>query len=388
MSSSEDEAQSPVNGASSSKDPLPPLNSDAASSDEELPAKKSKNYKRPRIEWQQVLRFRRGDDAIIAEEEMKHQIHQAHTKIMEDSRLVRLPGHVPGPKDVGMWKIKSEYAIDGGHTSVKWCQCPMHYRFGCKVQIKLYESPTYYLLEVRGEHNADSHAPEKERSKHLTVKQIQAIHTGVRMAPAQSAVTLRRNLVNFSPEKQINPIKIRNVRRQVAKFRAELTLEQLDNFRIDDSYGSLVRFSDAKWFRTLIDQHNDADLPFHFDLFEPFVIGRDLNPEDDIVYLNFSTIWHLCNFLRNIAAGWMLQICADGTYKVWRRGVAIYVIGVNSVPHKSNPVCWAVIPESESKEVCHGTWRAVQSAAFMMMKLINAAGATGTCIAVTMSFSV
>ena len=50
MSSSEDEAQSPVTGASSSNDPPPPLNRDASSSDDELPAKKSRKYKRPRIE--------------------------------------------------------------------------------------------------------------------------------------------------------------------------------------------------------------------------------------------------------------------------------------------------------------------------------------------------
>ncbi len=49
------------------------------------------------------------------------------------------------------------------------------------------------------------------------------------------------------------------------------------------------------------------DSHFHFNLFEHFVIGRDLNPKDDIVYITFSMIWHLCNFLCNIEAGWLLQ---------------------------------------------------------------------------------
>ena len=120
----------------------------------------------------------------------------------------------------------------------------MDHRFGCKVQIKLYDGPTYISLDVRGVQDADSHAPEKERSKHLTVKQLHALHTGVRMSPTQSARSLRRNLANFSPEKQINPLKIRNVRRQVAKFRAQITREQLDNVKIDDSYDSLVRYTD------------------------------------------------------------------------------------------------------------------------------------------------
>ena len=61
-------------------------------------------------------------------------------------------------------------------------------------------TPLYRALQVRGEHNADSHSPDKERSKHLTVKQIHAIATGVRMAPNQSARTLRRNPTNFDEE--------------------------------------------------------------------------------------------------------------------------------------------------------------------------------------------
>ena len=66
-----------------------------------------------------------------------------------------------------------------------------------------------------------------------------------------------------------------------------------------------------------------------------------------------------------------MQVNGDGTYKVCRRGVAVYVIGVNSVPQVNNPVCFAVIPEVETKKVCQGMWRAVQSTAFMIMKLIK-----------------
>jgi hypothetical protein len=82
---------------------------------------------------------------IIEEDEMKLQILQAHNKIMEDLslRFVRLLGHVPGLTDVGMWKLKSEFTIDGGQTVFKWCQCPMVYRFGCKVQINVYDGPAY-----------------------------------------------------------------------------------------------------------------------------------------------------------------------------------------------------------------------------------------------------
>ncbi len=114
-------------------------------------------------------------------------------------------------------------------------------------------------------------------------------------------------------------------------------MEQLDNYKIDESFGSLVRYSDAKLFAKLLEHHNDEKLDFHFDLFEPFVIGRDLNAKDDIVYLNFSSIWHLLNFIRNLTAGWLLQLNGDATYNVG----ALYCIGVNSIPHINNQVCFA-----------------------------------------------
>ena len=76
MSSSDDEAPSPVNGASSSKDPPPPLESESSDKEEEVPISKSKkSYKRPRIEWREVLALSKGDDATMGEDEMKLQIH-------------------------------------------------------------------------------------------------------------------------------------------------------------------------------------------------------------------------------------------------------------------------------------------------------------------------
>ncbi len=94
-----------------------------------------------------------------------------------------------------IWLIMAVQAWNG--ATVLW-----HIASVVHVKSKLYDGPLsqYTALHVRGEHNADSHAPEMERSKLLTVKQIQAITTGVRMAPAQSARSLRRNITNFIVE--------------------------------------------------------------------------------------------------------------------------------------------------------------------------------------------
>ena len=99
MSSSDEEGPHSLElGASSSKGPPPALNAESESSDDGV-AKKvrkvaNKSYKRPRIEWRTVHHFAKGDEATMGEDEMTLRITEEYNKIMEDSRLVRLPGHV------------------------------------------------------------------------------------------------------------------------------------------------------------------------------------------------------------------------------------------------------------------------------------------------------
>ena len=109
MSSSEEEAQSPELGASSSKDPPPPLESgdafttptkkkgrpnpsasqdssdsdaDSNQSEDESACKKSRSYKRPPIEWENVVSFVKGDEATLDEDEMRSKVRAAAQKIM------------------------------------------------------------------------------------------------------------------------------------------------------------------------------------------------------------------------------------------------------------------------------------------------------------------
>jgi len=142
------------------------------------------------------------------------------------------------------------------------------------------------------------------------------------MAPKQTAKHLLRNLQQCSPDKRIDPKLLPCVRRKVRKFRKELTSELLDRLKMDDSFGALNPFVQERWFTMLLEKHNDPDSDYHFNLFDVVVIGQDLNVEDDIVYMNTSSLWFLLNFLRNIAAGWLTQLNGDVTFKVNRRGVA------------------------------------------------------------------
>ncbi len=136
---------------------------------------------------------------------------------------------------------------------------------------------------MRNQYDEDSHNMVKDKSKHLKLKQPEAIDTGVRISPNQSARQLRRNLVNLSPEKRIDPKMLRSIKRQVVKVRAQLTTEQLNEYKIDDSYGSLVHYAEGKWFMTLFHDHLDSENDYHLGMYDVFVICKDLNAAKDSV---------------------------------------------------------------------------------------------------------
>ncbi len=112
-------------------------------------------------------------------------------------------------------------------------------------------------VEKRGTHDKSCHSPDKDKSKFLKLQQIEAIRAGVVIAPKQSAEHLHRNVMHAFPDKRIQPELARSVERHMRKFRVELTEQKLDGIAVDDSYGSLVKFVDIKWFATLLIEHND-----------------------------------------------------------------------------------------------------------------------------------
>ena len=55
-------------------------------------------------------------------------------------------------------------------------------------------------------------------------------------------------------------------------------------------------------------------------------------------------------------------------FNVCRCTVALYSFGVKSLGNVNNPVCWAIIPETESADVLKGLWKAVQDAVIMIIR--------------------
>jgi hypothetical protein len=133
------------------------------------------------------------------------------------------------------------------------------------------------------------------KQRQIKVSQVEAARCDSDLSTRFAATKcweLLRNLVNLSPDKQISPSLMRALQRRVVKVRAELTLEHLDDLAIDDSFGSLLRYAEAKWFLTLFEKHMD-DTDFHLGMHDVFVIGKCIDAANDIVYLNFSSLWHL-----------------------------------------------------------------------------------------------
>ncbi len=98
---------------------------------------------------------------------------------------------------------------------------------------------------------------------------------------------------------------------------------------------------------------SDRGSDFHLDMYDVFVIGKDINAAEDIMYLKFSSLWHLCNIIRNIAAGWIFQFNGDATFNVCRHTIALLCLGVNSLGNLNNTICsicWAIIPEAEKQK--------------------------------------
>ncbi len=78
------------------------------------------------------------------------------------------------------------------------------------------------------------------------------------------------------------------------------------------------------------------------DIFGAFIIGResrDLNAARDIVHINITSLWFLCNSIRQIGTGWVFQLNADATFSFYRAAVDMAGFGVNSVGNHNHSLC-------------------------------------------------
>ena len=324
-----------------------------------------------RGEYRLVKRWVTGECAEMEDSDIQKEIFDLSRAFMEESMLKMIPTHVPNETDIGLWKLYREYTQLRSGTKIRLYRCPLNYRCGCDAKLRVTIEKEAIQLDFCGVHTPSSH--DDDKSKYLKHNQIVALKKAVTIAPNQSACHIRRNLQRADDDgSKINTNMIRSVRHRVKVERVRLTTDLLSGCAIDDSFGALTKFGRRLDYRRLIDQHNDKEHEFHFNLFEPIVIGMDIQPHRDVVHLNVTSPWFLMNVFRSYESGWRSQLNGDTTFDYCRVAVDMIGLGVNSIGGHNNPLCWSIIPKgSEGSITYEVTYREVQEAAVTFMKLVD-----------------
>jgi hypothetical protein len=210
--------------------------------EEEPVPKKKRTLKRDTREWTLLPRLDKGDQLDQAGFDDEVNNHLVYQEARKKWSSLGFASSQLSSQSIQIF-ICGSGRSGGARTETTYTNvymCPLETRFGCSCQLRVANSPTGTTLEMRGTHDAMSHAPEKDQSKFLKLQQIEAI----RVAPKQSAKHLRRIMMYSSPPKRIGPDLARSVERRVRLFRAQLTEEkiEMDGVVMDASYASLVAF--------------------------------------------------------------------------------------------------------------------------------------------------
>ena len=171
MSSSDEEAASPEHGASSSKDVFvtPQASESSESEPEESPAKKKRGHVKDTRDWVVIERWDKRDHE---QEDIEHLLFTECKKLMEVTRLFRLTTCKSKADDIFLWKHATRWYTGKVTIQFQMLRCPMKRRFNCDCEIKVTRAPDSVTLEMRGSHDENSHAPEKDVSKFLKASQI------------------------------------------------------------------------------------------------------------------------------------------------------------------------------------------------------------------------
>jgi hypothetical protein len=86
---------------------------------------------------------------------------------------------------------------------------------------------------------------------------------------------------------------------------------------------------------------------------EVFIIGRDFQAERDIVNLNMTLQWFLCNVVQAIECWWIFQLNGDATFIFCSRIVDMISLGVNSLGAHNHTLPWSIIPKSNEGELVY-----------------------------------
>jgi hypothetical protein len=120
----------------------------------------------PFRQYTEIKRWKTGVESELEDEEINYEIYTLMTKFMQQSRLMKAPGHKQLESNVGLWKLqRAKYYNSRTDEWIRVFQCPMHYRCKCNALCRTLAGKNYKLLEFFGTHDENSHA--NDASKQL-----------------------------------------------------------------------------------------------------------------------------------------------------------------------------------------------------------------------------
>ena len=190
------------------------------------------------LSWTTVKTWVTGERAQFEDADIQYQLEIAAREIMNESGIVKLPGHKDNKTDLGMFKKNQSHTNHWGIKHVVY-RCCLRWRTRCQMAIRVVTGPDYIELQRSGTH----HHVQVTDKKKLTIEQALAVQEAARSAPGVSAAQLRRNLrTHDSPTKNIGPEHARQIQRLVYQERKKVQQKMLGGAVVDDNFGSMTTF--------------------------------------------------------------------------------------------------------------------------------------------------
>ena len=196
------------------------------------------------IAWQQVARWSKTGKS---EEDVQALILQAATDQLKPWIPSYKELHNRKDTDLYCWNRKETYTSLRGVCTIY--RCCMKHTCNCPCMLRVVRSDTEIVVEIKNEHNANSHRI--DHSKHMKHMHKQAVVTALQKDPTVSASSIRR------ASKIDTPIPLeykRSIEYLVRNARREVVTHELSGVQLDGTTASFQRLKEHSWLKTALER--------------------------------------------------------------------------------------------------------------------------------------
>ena len=92
----------------------------------------------PYLVYTEIKSWATGEDSILDPAEIKREQYMLMKKFMQDSRLMKAPGHKTLDTDIALWKLhRAEYYNSRQDEWIRAYKCPLHHRCRCQAKVRI-----------------------------------------------------------------------------------------------------------------------------------------------------------------------------------------------------------------------------------------------------------